>query len=159
MKRVFLLTIFLCVSILVIACSKENDNSLETSELQPTQYDVVNNFEGVSMDIIKESVSPAGLTVIFTNNSENLGIYGDYFILEQKIEGTWYQVPTTVDEYGFDDIGYELAPSTSREFLINWDWLYGTLQVGEYRIIKDMLDFRGPGDFDKYYLAAKFAIE
>ena len=32
-------------------------------------------------------------------------------------------------------------------------------EQGEYRIIKDILDFRGTGDFDTHYLAAEFTVD
>ena len=67
-------------------------------------------------------------------------------MLEKKIKGDWYQVPTIIDEYGFNDIGYDLTPSSeAQEFKIDWDWLYGKLDPGEYRLIKNILDFRGTG--------------
>ncbi|HLS06705.1 MAG TPA: immunoglobulin-like domain-containing protein, partial [Bacillota bacterium] len=70
-----------------------------------------------------------------------------------------YQVPVAIDDYGFNDIGYELNPSETEELTVDWEWLYEKIDSGEYRIIKDVLDFRKTGDFDKYYLAAPFTID
>ncbi|HZK33400.1 MAG TPA: immunoglobulin-like domain-containing protein [Tissierellaceae bacterium] len=120
---------------------------------------MVNNFDGISMNIKEGSVSSTKLTVIFDNNSDKQGMYSDDFLLESKIKGDWYQVPTIIDEYGFHDIGYELPPSGNKELTIDWDWLYGSLDTGEYRIIKKILDFRDTGDHDEYYLAAQFTID
>jgi len=44
------------------------------------------------------------------------------------------------------------------EWNIEWDWLYGSLDTGEYRIVKNILDFRSTGDYDQYKLAAEFTI-
>src|SRR5690625_3968932 len=156
MKKILHLILFL-VSALLVACS--NGNSAEIKDWESTQYDTVNNFDGVSMTVQEGGISPTELTVIFENNSNKQAVYGEYFSLEKAFEGDWYQVPTIIDEYGFNDIGYELAPSENEAFVIDWDWLYGSLDNGEYRIVKDILDFRDTGDSDKYYLAAQFTIE
>lgn len=153
----FISILILLVSILLIACG--NENSTETKDWESTQYYMVNNFDGISMNIKEGSVSSTKLTVIFDNNSDKQGMYSDDFLLESKIKGDWYQVPTIIDEYGFHDIGYELPPSGNKELTIDWDWLYGSLDTGEYRIIKKILDFRDTGDHDEYYLAAQFTID
>lgn len=157
MKKIYVFLIGLSVSILLVACG--NGNSTETKDWESTQYDTVNNFDGVSMNIKEGSSSPTGLTVIFENNSDKQGIYSDDFLVEKETKGDWYQVPTIIEEYGFNDIGYELPPSEIEEFTIDWEWLYGSLDTGEYRIVKKVLDFRDTGDFDEYNLAAKFTID
>ncbi|WP_431804550.1 immunoglobulin-like domain-containing protein [Halobacillus andaensis] len=112
------------------------------------------------MSVKEGTVSSTGLTVILENNSEKQCTYGEHFLLEKKMEGRWYQVPIALDgNYGFEDIGYDLDSSDSREWTVDWDWLYGGLEPGEYRIVKDILDFRKAGDYDKYHLSAKFTID
>ncbi len=140
----------------------ENINTYQSSETidwEPTTYKIVNNFDGVAMAVKKGTVSSSGLTVAFENNSEKQCIYGEYFLLEKKINDKWYQVPVVIDgNYGFDGIGYELASGKEGEWEVNWNWLYGSLDTGKYRIVKEILDFRNTGDYDKYYLAAEFII-
>ena len=41
---------------------------------------------------------------------------------------------------------------------INWEWLYGTLPSGRYRIGKNVMDFRGTGDYDTAMYYAEFEI-
>lgn len=133
--------------------------SAETTDWELTTYDIVNNFNDVTMTVKEGTVSSSGLTVTFEYNSDNQCIYGEYFWLEKKINGKWYQVPVPIDGYyGFEDIGYDLAYGENVEWEVNWNWIYGSLDTGEYRIVKDILDFRGTGDYDKYYLAAEYKI-
>lgn len=133
--------------------------SVDTFGLKPTQYETVNNFDGVNMAVKKDTVSPTGLTIAFKNNSRRQCIYGEYFCMEKKINGKWYQVPAAIKgNYAFDAIGYNLAAGSDSEWKVSWDWLYGSLDTGEYRLVKDIGDFRGTGDYDTYYLAAEFAI-
>ncbi|MFC0015071.1 MULTISPECIES: immunoglobulin-like domain-containing protein [Allobacillus] len=111
------------------------------------------------MTVKESSISTTGLTVIFENNSDEQGVYSEDFLLEEEVEGNWYEVPTIVDEYGFAEPGYELPPSKTEEFTVDWESLYGNLDSGNYRIIKSMANVREPGDYDDYYLAAQFTIE
>ena len=141
------------IVILLAGCGSSKD-------WEPTVYETVNDLEGVIMTVVEGTVSPTGLTVLIENNSDKQYIYGEYFMLEKKIEGEWYQVPIEFeDNYGFNDIGYELNPSDIGEWIVDWDWLYGSLDPGEYRIVKDISDFREPGDYDKYNLAAEFTVD
>jgi len=41
---------------------------------------------------------------------------------------------------------------------IDWGTLFGVLNPGEYRLLKDVTHSRAPGDYDKYVLAAEFSI-
>ncbi len=132
--------------------------SANKTDWKPTPYETVNNFEGVTMIVKKGTESSTKLTVAFENNSNSQCIYGDYFWLEKKISGKWHQVPVTIGNYGFNDIGYNLPSKGVSEMVVDWNWLYGSLDIGEYRIVKDILDFRGSGDYDTHYLAAEFAI-
>jgi hypothetical protein len=130
------------------------------NDLVPTKYETVNDLEGVTMTVKGGTVSPNGLTLTIENNSDINCIYGQFFLLEKKLDDKWYEVPVTIEgDYGFEDIGYELAPGDKQEWETDWQWLYGSLDKGRYRIIKDILDFRGTGDFDTHYLAAEFTID
>lgn len=131
----------------------------KTMDLVPTTFETVNDFDGVTMTVKKGTAAPTKLTVAIRNNSSSQCTYGEYFDLEKKINEIWYKVPVTIDsDYGFNSIGYDLSSGDDREWAVDWNWLYGSLEPGEYRIIKDILDFRGTGDYDTYYLAAEFTI-
>lgn len=131
-----------------------------STDLEESTLGTINDFSGVSMSVLDETVSPTGLTVEFENDSDQQVIYGEDFLLETNVEDSWYQVPVIIeDEYGFDAIGYELSPGETDSLEIDWEWLYGSLESGEYRIMKEVLDFRGAGDFDEYQLTAEFIIE
>jgi hypothetical protein len=51
-----------------------------------------------------------------------------------------------------------LASGDASEKVVDWNWIYGSLDAGEYRLVKDISNFRGTGDYDTYYLAAEFTI-
>ncbi len=47
---------------------------------------------------------------------------------------------------------------SSVEWEVNWEWLYGSLSAGTYRIGKEVMDFRGAGDYDQEFFYAKFEM-
>ena len=52
---------------------------------------------------------------------------------------------------------YNMEPGKSLSE-IDWEWLYGTLPVGEYRIVKSVMDFVEAGSFEEKEYFAEFAI-
>ena len=139
---------------------KENsDRFVDVTDWNPSTYETINNLDGVTMTVKKGTTSPTGLTVVIENNSGSQCIYGEYFELEKKINESWYKVPVTIDgNYGFHSIGYDLSSGGSKEWEVDWNWLYGSLEPGKYRIIKDILHFQDTGEYDTYYLASEFTI-
>jgi hypothetical protein len=157
MNRYLLFVVFIVLGAVILAGCGQSDDDVN---LEPTDYTTVNNLEGVMMTVQEETVSPTGLTVILENNSDQQCIYGEHYVLEKKVNQGWYQVPVVVEgDYGFVDIGYDLPPGAEEAWDVDWEWLYGSLETGEYRIVKDILDFRGTGDYDTYYLTAEFIID
>ncbi len=132
---------------------------LDTTDLESTPHITTNNLNHVVMRIKEGSTTPTALTIIFENNSENSYIYGDYYTIEREINNAWYQVPVAIEEnYGFNDIAYELTRQNNSEWVVDWDWLYGNLEPGEYRIIKKLLDNNSSDKYNIYYLTAEFTI-
>ena len=63
-------------------------------------------------------------------------------------------------ERAWNDIGYILKPNSTREEEVNLEWIYGNnFESGTYRIVKDIIYIREPGDYDKYYVTAEFNIK
>lgn len=84
---------------------------------------------------------------------------GDSFALEQYREGKWEEVPVAVEgEYGFHDIAYVISGEEVTKRELDWKWLYGELPPGQYRIRKEIMDFRKTGDFDLYTVYAQFIL-
>lgn len=95
--------------------------------------------------------------VSLRNNAEESYTYGEWFEIQYKYGEEWHRVPY-ISEFGYYDIAYALPEGESEEIHINWSKIYGELPVGTYRIVKDVIVYRSPGDYDKHYLAAEFEI-
>jgi hypothetical protein len=163
MKKLCFLTCLVISILLVTGCVNQlSANTAEGSDTFSESTDStepVNNLEGVVMTVKEGTVSPTGLTVVFKNITENELLFGEFYILEMKTDDGWYQVPVAFDgDYGFNSIGYILDPDSSREWSVDWEWLYGSLEKGEFRIVKDILDSNGVGRYETYYLAAEFTL-
>ena len=60
---------------------------------------------------------------------------------------------------GWNDIAWIIPMNDTIELEVNWEWLYGKLPVGKYRIGKSITDFRESGDYDTATYFVEFEIE
>lgn len=149
-----LIDFILLTSLFIInGCSNTAENAT------PSPYNELNNLEGVTLLADKQTVSPSGLILLIKNETANEYTFGEAYVLEQKIDADWYQMPVgTEEDYGFIDIGYILDPNETVKRVIDWEWLYEPLDAGEYRIVIDILDVHKAGDLDIYPMSAEFTI-
>ena len=103
------------------------DNEKESTYI-PTEV------ENVSISI--SDISLTGATIIIKDTNVSKYTYGEWYKLEKEIDGKWYEVKTIIENYGFNSIGYNVDENNEIKFVINWEWLYGKLPLGSYRIIK-----------------------
>lgn len=110
-----------------------------------------------------KNISPSGATLVFNqyNSDAPTGELecGEDFTLEVLDNGKWESVPIALEgNYAFNAVAYIIAAGQSTEMELNWEWLYGKLPAGEYRVGKVIHDFRETGDFDKYAVYAHFFL-
>ena len=75
-------------------------------------------------------------------------------------ENGWKEMPYVIDgEIGWTQEAWIIPMNDSCEWEINWEWLYGKLPIGKYRIGKEITDFRAAGDYDKAVYFVEFTIE
>ena len=116
------------------------------------------SFKGITVSAKK--VTAKGLVLACkqdgTEPSGDL-ITDDGFFLERKTESGWEGVRTKHDPiWTMTGIGIPLSKTT--EISINWEYYYGELPAGTYRIGKKFLDQKGPGDYTEETLWAAFEI-
>ena len=150
MKKYLFLLCFIC---LLTACSKVSE-----ADWPPSTFETVNNLEGVTLSVKQSSVSSTGLTVVMSNRTDRSMSYGEFFSLDKKVNDNWVEVP--VIGGGFDDSTLHINAKHTKEWDINWEWLYGELTKGDYRIIKEVFDsYEATGIYKVYPLAAEFAVK
>ena len=119
-----------------------------------------NSYDGVSMEIA--NATSTKITLEITNNVRKELIYGEYFLIEYYDEETSQWLPAKeICEYqpAFPDIAYILKPAATTTVEVDFEWLYGVLRPGVYRIVKDVINSNEPGDFERYWYMEEFTIE
>lgn len=113
--------------------------------------------ESISMDA--GNVTDHSLELTITNNSEQEVNYGEAYKLEKMCEsGDWENVDPVIENAGFNAIAYIVNPKSSRQMKIDWEWLYGKLPRGTYRIMIDAWKINDAGTWDEIPLETTFEI-
>lgn len=110
--------------------------------------------DSVSMIIKDGSVKRTGLELILSNHSSDEYIYGEPYHLEYKENDEWKMREAIIDDWGFITIAYQLKAGKTVSLAVDWEWLYGKLPAGEYRITKEI-----SGKFDSNHKKVEFVID
>lgn len=112
---------FLILMVLLSGCAKE-------SAYQPT------GAANVTMTL--SDVTPTGAVVTIQDDNPDPFVYGEWFVIEREKDGGWYEVRTKISDYGFNEIGWLTDEQGQLTMTVDWEWLYGELPQGHYRILK-----------------------
>ena len=120
------------------------------------QISELSELENVVMTIKEGTLTRKGATVIITDISGKNYIYGTWYRIEQRIDGIWQEKHIVLEgNYGWDDIAYHVDYTGHLVFDINWEWLYGILENGYYRIVKSA---SLPDSLEEKYFSVEFEI-
>lgn len=153
---------------IVLADDKELDFAKVTKSMFSSllsdhidKYVIIPNGEDLGIALSAEDVTPTGCRLIIRQSggypSGELQT-GSWYEIE-KLDDGWKPVDTVITNYAWTAIAYLIPKDGKYEAEINWEWLYGELKPGNYRLAKEIMDFRGSGDFDKRIFYAYFEIE
>ena len=112
----------------------------------------------VTMNI--KDLTTSGLTMVIKNHTNNEYTYGEGFGLERKENGKWVAVETINGCY-VNAIAYGLEAKHEIERKENWEYCYGKLPKGQYRITKDFDDSTYNAESmsgKSYFISAEFTI-
>lgn len=95
--------------------------------------------EDVATSIYLENINPGGATLVIDQfDGEHSGICGEEFKLQKLNGDKWEDVKPIGDNYGFEDIANLIEAGAKRRSEINWENIYGQLQAGTYKLIKEL---------------------
>lgn len=143
---------------------------LDTLSFQPSEreggafvYHEESEDSSIGLSFSLKNISAVGATLVFDQYDADAPTgsleFGEDFAIETSNNGKWEEVSVVVEgNYGFHDVAYMITAGERQETELDWEWLYGELSPGEYRIKKVIHDFRGTGDFDEHIVYASFLI-
>ena len=116
------------------------DNSRASGGIGQYTPECENDDISVIMDV--RNVTPTGAVVHlnqYDNREQDELIYGMAFSLEKKVGDSWERLPVIVEgDWCFTEEGYPIPQGGDAEMETDWEWLYGTLEPGTYRICKSV---------------------
>lgn len=132
-----------------------------SSSVESTDDAALNQW-GITLSA--DNVTPKGLTIVcFQSGGENVAQLqtGSYYVLQKLENENWVDVEYLPQEYpvGWTTEAWEIQKESTTFWEVDWEWLYGELPAGEYRIGKEIMNFRSTGDYDKEMIYADFIIE
>ncbi len=139
MKKIFV-CIILCLCLTGCGNNTAEDQDVITYE--------ISEIANITMTI--DNVTPTGATILITDNTGEENVYGEWYRIEKFENETWQEVEVVAENPVFTAIGYLLDENNQLELQVNWDWLYGSLNSGRYRLIKEI---------NHKYIAVEFTIE
>lgn len=130
----------------------------EDTELKLNKSSYTINNEFVSMEIKKGTLSKKQATIQLINHTNEPFSYGNPYCVEQEIDGAWYSM-ILVNELAFNLPSYTLNAKETKEMQIGFEYPYGELSTGKYRIVKNVDRKNEEGQLESFYIAVEFTIE
>lgn len=114
---------------------------------------------GISLSV--HNVTPTGLTIVCTQSGGTPSgelHSGSWFVIEKYDGDKWIRVEPKADGLAWNEEAWLITMNGSVEWEEGWEYVYGTLSSGQYRIGKQIYDFRETGDYDTAMCYAEFEI-
>ena len=150
MKKWLLILVALTMLVGLVACNKKDEGE-----------GLDEGFPNWGLTLSVKNVTESGLTLVCTQSggelTGELQTGSDYKLIVLK--EAWEDVPTIIEDYGWNTIAYEVFKNGVTEFEYNWEWLYGKLPAGTYRLVKGFTHFRESGDYDTFAYWTEFEIK
>lgn len=145
MKKIILTIISILTIFTITGCTNDRIG-------EKTPYDITN--DQVTMEVKEGTLTKSGATIIMKNKTDAEFIYGEPYHLEIKHEDSWHILELEPDnDLFFTMPAYSLKANESIEKEYNWEYGYGKLKKGTYRLVTDFSK-----KTEKIYVAAEFTI-
>ncbi|MBQ7985722.1 MAG: hypothetical protein IJ304_00445 [Clostridia bacterium] len=125
-------------------------------------FDHVTSGDKWGLTLYAEDVTNKGMTIKyeqFGGNPTGELETGAWYKIEKIVDENWQDVETKVDDVAWNMIAYMIKKNDITEYEINWEFLYGELPAGEYRLSKKIADFRVAESYDEEIYYAYFTIK
>ncbi len=131
------------------------------SSYLPPEFMIFEETWGITL--AAENVTPEGLKIKCTQSAGGATgelQTGSWYIVENWTkENGWKEIPYVIEgEISWTAEAWIIPMNDTCEWEVNWNWLYGSLPAGKYRIGKDIMDFRETGNYDNSIYFVEFEI-
>lgn len=146
MKKVLLIIISLLTIITLTGCTNNRVG-------EKTPHKVTN--DKITMEVKQGTLTTSSVTIIMTNKTDEEYTYGEPYHLEIKHNDSWHILELEPNnDLFFTMPAYSLKAGESVEKEYNWEYGYGKLKKGTYRLVTDFSK-----EQNKIYVAAEFIIK
>lgn len=108
------------------------------------------------------NISETGATIRFRQYDASIPeelSFGEDFKVEKKDGDNWQEADIVAEgNFAFHDVACIIAKDDFTEFVYDWEWLYGSLEPGEYRIRINIMAQKSDGGYDNYTAYAHFIL-
>lgn len=98
---------------------------------------ITTNYENVKIEVVEDSISSTGVTILITD--PNSYGWGEDYEIETKKDNEW-EIVEPNKRVIVNAIAHCPDENNQLELNIDWDYYYGKLENGIYRIVKSMYD-------------------
>lgn len=117
--------------------------------------------DDLGVTLSADNITENGLTLNCVQNDEIGQPTGElqsssYFWIEKDVEGMWEKLEFP-QNIAFDDMALIVNRNDVTTWDIDWSYIW-TLDNGKYRLHKELMDFRGTGDYDIYDYFIEFQL-
>ena len=161
MKKVLSIILALVCMMSVAGCVPKTDGNTSKNLSENEISDVTPNKWGVALKV--DNVTEKGLTIVCSHSGgENVAELdtGSFYVIQKYEKADWVDVEYLPQEYeiGWTSEAWMIQKEGTTRWDVNWEWLYGELSAGKYRIGKEIMNFRETGDYDTELVYAEFVI-
>ena len=115
----------------------------------------------INLAMYVEDVTSSGCTIVFVQagggGTGELKTGPEFSIQLMGAKGEWMDIPTE-QPASWNSIAINIEKGEKTKIHTDWQYVYGKLAGGHYRIRKQVMDIREAGDLDTYDIYAEFEI-
>ena len=155
-KKIWRIAFMMLAAFSLASCKPSAQQTVADAEQPTDSTEAVTSADTLRLVIADKSLSQTNslirrtlrlpldsITVEIVNNTESTCITGEAYTIEQRVNDVWtiLHIKPRKDGavYAFNDIGYELAPHSTRLFTIHVEPDKYDFESGrEYRIVKEL---------------------
>ena len=144
------------MGIMLMGCGGNLPENGEVGSAENTQQ------SRYGITLTAENVTSTGLTLVCSQSGgegiKELLTGSDYVLLKLDGDKT-EEVPFAAENVAWTMEAYIVTLEGSVSWDVNWEYIYGELSAGNYRLVKTFSNFKGPGDSETEEIFVDFTIQ